>query len=131
MPAARPTRSELDIATDVIASAGRADATAAAAVAAVTEALATGVGSLLNVLNPDRLVLGGLHAALLTASADDFAARLAAASFIDRAAHIPVLAGRLARPELAGAAEIALQPLLDAPHRWPAVAAGRGGARPE
>jgi len=102
-------------AAHAVITAAAADPTARAAVHAVTERLATGLASLLNVLNPDRIVLAGLHADLLTADEQHLRTALARHSFLDQATHVDLLPGRLPRPSLTGAAELPLQRLLDNP----------------
>ncbi|MBT8224369.1 MAG: ROK family protein, partial [Dactylosporangium sp.] len=85
------------------------------AVLTTTDRLATGLASLVNVLNPDRIVLGGMHADLLAAAGPELRDRLARRSYLDHAARVPVVAGSLPEPGLVGAAEVALQALLDDP----------------
>ena len=63
----------------------------------------------------DRIVLGGLHADLLAAEEERLRAGLRSHSFLQQAAQIDLLPARLASSTLAGAAELALQPLLDDP----------------
>jgi predicted NBD/HSP70 family sugar kinase len=108
--------SALTAARGVIAAAGT-DPSARAAVHAVTERLAVGLASLVNVLNPDRIVLAGLHAELLAADEQHLRTALASYSFLDQAAHVDLRPGGLPRPSLTGAAELALQPLLDNPRQ--------------
>jgi predicted NBD/HSP70 family sugar kinase len=100
-----------------VITAAATDPRARAAVHAVTERLATGLASLVNVLNPDRIVLAGLHADLLTADEQHLRTALARRSFLDQAAHVDLQPGGLPRPSLAGAAELALQRLLDNPRQ--------------
>ena len=63
------TEATLDAARAVIARRG-VDAAARAAVDLVTRRLAAGIASLINVLNPDRVVLGGMYAELLAAEGE-------------------------------------------------------------
>jgi predicted NBD/HSP70 family sugar kinase len=86
-----------------------------AAMRAIVPPLATGLAGLVNVFNPDRIVLGGLHAELLATAGDVLRGELASRSFLNQAGRVDVVAGELPRPELAGAAEVAFQPLLDDP----------------
>ena len=80
-------------------------------------ATAAGLAGLVNVLNPDRIVLGGLYADLLRASEMQLRAGLAYRAFLDHAAAVDLRPVALAHPALVGAAELALQPLLDDPRR--------------
>jgi predicted NBD/HSP70 family sugar kinase len=104
----------LTAARSVIASASTSP-TARAAVDAVTEYVGAGLASLINVLNPDLIVLGGLHADLLRARTLELQAVLTRRSFLDQAAQVEIRAGTLTHPSLTGAAELALQPVLTNP----------------
>ena len=81
----------------------------------VTQRLAGGLASLINILNPDRIVLGGMHAELLVAERERLRSGISRHSFLDQAAHIELRAAELRASALVGAAELALQPLLDDP----------------
>ena len=93
------------------------DTAARVAVSRITDRLATGLAILVNVLNPDRIVLGGLYADLLRASEMQLRAGLAYRSFLDHTAAVDLRPAALTHPSLVGAAELALQPLLDDPRR--------------
>jgi predicted NBD/HSP70 family sugar kinase len=86
-----------------------------AAAAAVTERLAIGLAGLVNVLNPDRILLGGLHRYLLEADPARLRAAVAGRSPWGRAVGIPLIPAALEHSALIGAAEIAWQPVLDTP----------------
>jgi predicted NBD/HSP70 family sugar kinase len=103
---------------------------ARAAAEQVADRLGVGLAGLVNLFNPDRIVLGGLHAALLTAVPGRVERVVRERSFLGAASTVPIVAARLAGDAgLVGAAELALQPLLDRPRRWtPASPAGRGFA---
>jgi predicted NBD/HSP70 family sugar kinase len=88
---------------------------ARAAVSSVTEYLGAGLASLVNVLNPDRIVLGGLYADLLRAQPAELHVALTRRSFLDQAAQVEIRCGSLMHPSLTGAAELALQPVLTNP----------------
>jgi predicted NBD/HSP70 family sugar kinase len=92
-----------------------ADPAAGAAVDLVTRRLAAGIAYLVNILNPDRVVLGGLHAELLAVEGKSLRSGISSHSFLDQAARIELRAAELDRSALVGAGEIALQPLLDDP----------------
>jgi predicted NBD/HSP70 family sugar kinase len=93
------------------------DPVARAATATVVDHLATGLASLVNLLNPDRIVLGGLLADLLAAHNTQLQRLLAERSFLDQAAAVALHPEQLPSPALLGAAELALQPLLNDPQR--------------
>jgi predicted NBD/HSP70 family sugar kinase len=111
VPTTEPT---LDLVRAVIARRG-ADPAAGAAVDLVTRRLAAGIAYLVNILNPDRVVLGGLHAELLAVEGKSLRSGISSHSFLDQAARIELRAAELDRSALVGAGEIALQPLLDDP----------------
>jgi predicted NBD/HSP70 family sugar kinase len=104
----------LDKARAVIARRG-VDLQARAATHLVTQRLAGGLASLVNILNPDRVVLGGMHAELLAAEGEALRSGISRHSFLDQAARVELRAAELDASALVGAAELALQPLLDDP----------------
>jgi predicted NBD/HSP70 family sugar kinase len=110
----RPTRQPDAAARKVIASA-TGDPVARAAVDAVAVRLGIGLASLVNVLNPDRVVLGGVLADLYAAGERLVRKTLTQRSFLDQAAHVDVRAAALDEAILIGAGELAFQPLLDDP----------------
>jgi predicted NBD/HSP70 family sugar kinase len=81
----------------------------------VIQRLAGGLASMINILNPDRIVLGGMHADLLAAEEERLRAGLRKHSFLQQAAQVELRPAELSSSALAGAAELALQPLLDDP----------------
>ncbi|WP_218920573.1 ROK family protein [Lentzea guizhouensis] len=83
------------------------------AVQGVVERLAAGLAGLVNVLNPDRIVLGGLHAALLDRDPDRLTGLVADRGLWERS--VPLVPSALAHNSLVGAAELAWQPVLDDP----------------
>jgi predicted NBD/HSP70 family sugar kinase len=93
------------------------DPVASAATATVVDHLATGLASLVNVLNPDRIVLGGLLADLLAEHKTQLQRLLAERSFLDQAAAVALHPEQLQSSALLGAAELAMQPLLNDPQR--------------
>jgi hypothetical protein len=70
---------------------------------------------LINVLNPDRILLGGLHGDLLAADPGRLRATVAERSPWGRGSSVPVLGCTLDDGSLIGAAELAWQPVLDDP----------------
>ncbi len=116
-------------ARDVVGRA-RADPRASAAVARVADRLAVGLAGLANLFNPDRIVLGGLHADLLRAGPDRMADALRRRSLLSVASEVPLCPGSLADDAIIlGAGELALQPLLDQPRLF-TPAGGRPAAPP-
>ena len=85
------------------------------AVARLIDRLGLGLAGLVNILNPDRIVLGGLHRHLLEADGERLRSVVADRSLWGRSGQVPVLACSLAHNSLVGAAEMAWQPVLDDP----------------
>ena len=86
-----------------------------AAAATLIERLAAGLADLVNVINPDRVLLGGLHRDLLEADPVGLRAAVADRSPWGRGAGVPLVPAALEQSALIGAAEIAWQPVLDDP----------------
>ncbi|TCO53417.1 ROK family protein [Actinocrispum wychmicini] len=86
-----------------------------AAVRAVNKRLAIGLASLANIVDADRIVLGGTLGRLYALEPDVVRTTLAARAFLTEMAHTPIVVGELADAVLLGAAELAFQPLLDNP----------------
>jgi predicted NBD/HSP70 family sugar kinase len=85
------------------------------AVATLIGRLGLGLAGLVNILNPDRIVLGGLHRLLVETDGDLLRSVVADRSLWGRSGSVPVLASSLDHNSLVGAAEIAWQPVLDDP----------------
>ncbi|MEV0261848.1 ROK family protein [Streptomyces sp. NPDC050617] len=77
--------------------------------------LGLGLAGLVNILNPDRIILGGLHRELLDADPERLRAVVADRSLWGRSGGVPILPCVLAHHSLVGAAELAWQPVLDDP----------------
>ncbi|MGW1838278.1 ROK family protein [Streptomyces sp. BBFR2] len=77
--------------------------------------LGLGLAGLVNILNPDRIILGGLHRALLEADPERLRAVVADRSLWGRSGGVPILPCGLDHNSLVGAAELAWQPVLDDP----------------
>ncbi|MEU6242632.1 ROK family protein [Streptomyces sp. NPDC047024] len=78
--------------------------------------LGLGLAGLVNILNPDRIILGGLHRTLLEADPDRLRAVVAARSLWGgQSGGVPILPCTLDHDSLVGAAELAWQPVLDDP----------------
>ena len=91
------------------------DTTVRAGAGAVMERLGLGLAGLINVLNPDRILLGSLHRDLLAADSERLRAAVAARTPWGRGSSVPVLGCALENGSLIGAAELAWQPVLDDP----------------
>ncbi len=77
--------------------------------------LGLGLAGLVNVLNPDRILLGGLHRFLFEADPDRLRAVVADRSLWGRSGSVQILGCSLDHGSLVGAAESAWQPVLDDP----------------
>jgi predicted NBD/HSP70 family sugar kinase len=96
----------------VLVDAESGDQVARRAADLVSGRVGAGLAVLVNLLDPDRIVLGGLLARLLAVAPGPLAEALHERSFLERAVAVPVAAAQLSAPALAGAAELALAPLL-------------------
>ena len=85
------------------------------AVSTLVDRLGRGLASLVNVVNPDRVLLGGLHKHLLLAAPEQLRDAVAARSPWGRGAAVPISGCALDDAALIGAAELAWQPVLDNP----------------
>ncbi|MFJ6657405.1 ROK family protein [Streptomyces sp. NPDC091377] len=99
-----------------------ADPGVRAAVELLIDRLGLGLAGLVNILNPDRIILGGLHRTLLEADPERLRAVVADRSLWGRSGSVPILACGLDHNSLVGAAELAWQPVLDDPLRALAAA---------
>ena len=120
-----PARPLLDQADEVLADAQAGDARARAAVDHVVDRLGLGIAGVINILNPDRIVLGAFHSALLAAAPERLPGVVADRSHWGRCGQVPIAPAALQRPELAGAAELAWAPVLADPLVGLAPWAGR------
>jgi predicted NBD/HSP70 family sugar kinase len=105
----------LEQATDILRTEYAHDPEVRAAAAWLIERLGLGLAGLVNVLNPDRILLGGLHRHLLEADPDRLRAAVGELSPWGRGAGVPLLPCVLDDGSLIGAAELAWQPVLDNP----------------
>jgi predicted NBD/HSP70 family sugar kinase len=105
----------LDQAIAVLRAGYGTDPRVRAAAATFIEHLGLGLAGLINVLNPDRILLGGLHKHLLEAAPDMLRSTVAERSPWGRGAAVPLLPCALDDGCLIGAAELAWQPVLDDP----------------
>ncbi|MFJ9823502.1 ROK family protein [Streptomyces sp. NPDC101160] len=86
-----------------------------AATEELIDRLGLGLAGLVNILNPDRIILGGLHRELLAADPNRLRAVVADRSLWGRSGGVPILPCTLDHNSLVGAAELAWQPVLDDP----------------
>jgi len=92
-----------------------ADPAVRTAAAGLIDRLGLGLAGLVNVLNPDRILLGGLHRHLLEADPARLRTAVGERSPWGRGAGVPLRACVLDEGSLIGAAELAWQPVLDNP----------------
>jgi predicted NBD/HSP70 family sugar kinase len=102
-------------ANELLNAAAARDPRAVAAADRVRRILGDGLVSLVNLTDPDRIVLGGSLGALHELDPESIPTQLLQQSLLERAGTIPVRSGTLTDPFLLGAAEMVLQPLLDDP----------------
>ncbi|GAA1370113.1 ROK family protein [Streptomyces beijiangensis] len=81
----------------------------------IVDRLGLGLAGLVNILNPDRIILGGLHRELLDADPERLRAVVTDRSLWGRSGGVPILPCTLDHNSLVGAAELAWQPVLDDP----------------
>ncbi|MEU8582938.1 ROK family protein [Streptomyces abikoensis] len=91
------------------------DPSVRAAAELIVDRLGLGLAGLVNILNPDRILLGGLHRELLEADPERLRAVVADRSLWGRSGGVPILPCTLDFNSLIGAAEAAWQPVLDDP----------------
>jgi predicted NBD/HSP70 family sugar kinase len=112
---ADPVRPLFEQTDEILAEAAAGNPRARAAVDHVVDRLGLGIAGVINILNPDRVVLGAFHNSLLAAVPERLARVVAERSYWGRCGTIPIRAAALDRSELAGAAELAWTPLLADP----------------
>ena len=100
------------------------EARAGEALRTVAASLGTGLASLINLTDPDCIVLGGTLATVLELQPQPILERVAGRAFLNPAGAIPIRPGELEDAALIGAAEVAFQPLLVDPRS----VAGKQGA---
>ncbi|MDH6143870.1 MULTISPECIES: ROK family protein [Kitasatospora] len=109
-----PSLPLLDQARELARSADR-DQAARAAVDRVVDRLGLGLAGLANILNPDRIVLSGLHQDLLEAAPERLPEVAMRHSLWGRCDQVPLVAAQLCHAGLLGAAELAWEPYLANP----------------
>ncbi len=111
----RPGVPVIEQATALLRGQYASDPAVRSAAIALIERLGLGLADLINVLNPDRILLGGLLGDLLAADPGRLRATVAERSPWGRGSSVPLLGCALENGSLIGAAELAWQPLLDDP----------------
>jgi predicted NBD/HSP70 family sugar kinase len=111
----RPGIPVIEQATTLLRAEYERNAAVRAAARVVIERLGLGLADLINVFNPDRVLLGGLHGDLLVADPARLRATVAERSPWGRGSSVPVLGCTLEVGSLIGAAELAWQRVLDDP----------------
>ena len=96
----------------LLEAAERGEPAARQAVDHVATLLGSGIAGLINLLDPDRILLGGLLARLYPLGAARIAAELTERSFLERAVPVPVVPAALDCAALLGAAELVLDDVL-------------------
>jgi predicted NBD/HSP70 family sugar kinase len=110
-----PEVAVLDQALAVLRTGYAAEPRVRAAADAIAERLGLALAGLINVLNPDRVLLGGMYRELLRVAPEQLRAAVAGHSPWGRGAGVPVAGCALSDGGLIGAAEVAWQPVLDNP----------------
>jgi predicted NBD/HSP70 family sugar kinase len=105
----------LDEAVAVLRAGYPADRRVREAADAIIARLGLGLAGLINVVNPDRVLLGGLHGHLLLAAPARLREAVAHGSPWGHGAQVPVEPCALDDAALIGAAEVAWRPVLDNP----------------
>ena len=107
------------LARGIVRAAGT-DREARAAVRRVSDRLGGALAALVNLFNPDRIVLGGLFADVRAAMPERLEATVRRRSFLDAASQVPIVPAALGEDAiLLGAGELALQPVLEDPRSAP------------
>ncbi|WP_420855776.1 ROK family protein [Streptomyces oceani] len=112
-----PEVSLLEQALELIRAEYDTDARVRAAAGTLIDRLGLGLAGLVNILNPDRIVLAGLHRALVDVDGARLRGAITERSLWGRSGELPVLPCSLRHNSLVGAAELAWQPVLDDPLR--------------
>lgn len=110
-----PGTPALDEAVALLCAGYPADPRVRAAADAIAARLGLGLAGLINVVNPDRVILGGMYRELLEVAPERLRAAVARRSPWGHGAGVPIERCVLDDAALMGAAEVAWQPVLDNP----------------
>ena len=110
-----PESSLLDQAQELVRAEYATDPAVRGAVHTLVDRLGFGLAGLVNILNPDRVVLAGLHRLLVEIDGERLCSVVTRRSLWGRSGSVPIAASSLAHSSLVGAAELAWQPVLDDP----------------
>ncbi|MBU7600188.1 ROK family protein [Streptomyces sp. P38-E01] len=110
-----PESSLLHQSTELLRGAYESDESVRAAAHRLIDLLGLGLAGLVNILDPDRIILGGLHRELLRVDEERLREVVAERSLWRRGGAVPLLSCTLDHNSLVGAAELAWQPVLDDP----------------
>ncbi|WP_197085195.1 ROK family protein [Saccharothrix sp. ST-888] len=109
-----PDRPLFDQARELARSAA-GDPDARSAVEHIVDRLGLGLAGMVNILNPDRIVLSGLHRDLLAAAPERLASVVADRCLWGRSGRVPIVPAEVVHAGLVGAAELAWEPYLHEP----------------
>lgn len=112
-----PPRAVPSAVAEVLRAAESGDSDARRAVGETNRNLGAGLADLINLIDPDRIVLAGTLGRLHRLDPEAIPARIAERSFLRPLGDISISSGELAHSVLVGAAEAAIQPLLDDPRQ--------------
>lgn len=110
-----PESSLLDQARELVRAEYAADREVRDAVHTLIDRLGFGLAGLINILNPDRVVLAGLHRLLVETDGERLCSVVTQRSLWGRCGSVPIVPSSLTHNSLVGAAELAWQPVLDDP----------------
>lgn len=110
--AAGPTEQLVERVNALLLRARAGEPAAVEALQDVNSRLGTGLASLINLTDPDCIVLGDTLGTLLELQPEPILERVAKRAFLNPTGAIPILPGKLDDAALIGAGELAFQPLL-------------------
>jgi predicted NBD/HSP70 family sugar kinase len=115
----RVTHANLKGAVDkLLDAAADGEVDAIAAIERTNVPLGVGLAGLINLTDPDCVVLGSTLGRRFEVAPEPVRRGIATRSYIDPRGEVPVRPGELDDATLIGAAELGFQPLLDDPHAW-------------
>jgi predicted NBD/HSP70 family sugar kinase len=116
---------------EVLAAAADGEPSAKKAIERIARWVGIGLGNVVNIFNPDMVVLGGLFADVLEAQRTSLTAQMRAGVVTSAQLDVQLVAPALGRESvLVGAAEVALEPVLRDPGRIPVLISHQPGRSP-